>query len=79
MAKRTPIEQAATVQDRRDLFLYWWPVTARIAGVLLAMHQALLESVERPSILAFAGALIVAPNIFDQQAKRNNRRREGEE
>jgi predicted cobalt transporter CbtA len=76
MNGRTPSRTPAPTPDRRDLFLYWWPVTARLAGLGIALYEMLGEKVDRPSLLAFAGALIVAPNIFAEQAKRNRRREE---
>lgn len=59
--------------------MYWWPVTARLAGLTIVGYEMLWERIDRPSILAFAGALIVAPNIFDGQRKRNEKRRELED
>lgn len=61
--------------SRRDDFLFWWPVTARVVGLLGGFGQiayALLTK-QAPDAggLGFCGALIVAPAIFDQQDRRN--------
>lgn len=62
----------------RDDFLFWWPVTARLAGVLGAFAEAGYAIATRQSadagVLAFCGALVAAPTIFAAQDKRNRPR-----
>lgn len=65
--------------DHRDLFLYWWPVTSRLLGVTIALYEMAVENIDRPSILALAGSLLVLPNIADAQRKRNEKRAETSE
>jgi hypothetical protein len=52
----------------RDAFLYWWPVVARLSGVLGAFGQAAYAVVSHQAadvaFLGFCGALIAAPTIF---------------
>lgn len=60
--------------DSRDLFLYWWPVTARIFGAAIALWEIVLSAPPDPGALAFAGGLLVAPIVFDAQRKRNDRK-----
>lgn len=58
--------------------MYWWPVAARVAGVAGAFVQAGYAVATHQSadagFLAFCGALIAAPAIFDTQEERNQRR-----
>lgn len=62
----------------RNGFLFWWPVTARLLGVLGAFADGAYAVVTHQSadagILAFCGALIAAPSIFDSQDRRNESR-----
>lgn len=52
----------------RESFVYWWPVIARMFGVLGAFVQAGYAVVTKQSadaaFLAFCTALIAAPSIF---------------
>lgn len=64
--------------DRRDLFLYWWPVTARIVGVVLAGMEMTLLLPPDTNVLGFAGTLIIAPYVAGIQAARNDRRQSEE-
>lgn len=61
---------------RRDWILWWWPAAARVIGAIIGVYGAspLTESQDKAAVLAFAGALIVVPNIAGQQRKRNDRR-----
>ena len=62
--------------DTRNLILYWWPAAARVIGAMIGVYGAfVVPSVDKASVLAFAGALIVVPNIADAQRKRNTKRR----
>ena len=65
----------------RDTFLYWWPVVARVAGVLGAFGQgayaiATHQSAD-PGFLAFCAALVAAPTVFPAKegGKNGNDRR----
>lgn len=61
--------------DRRNVLLYWWPAVARYAGGAIGAYGVLIaSSADKSAVLAFAGALIVAPNIADAQRKRNRER-----
>jgi membrane associated rhomboid family serine protease len=67
----------------RDAFLYWWPVLARLAGVLGAFGQAAYAVVSHQAadvaFLGFCGALIAAPTIFPADPlPRKGDAREGE-
>jgi len=54
-------------RDKRDLFLYWWPVTARLAGLagafLFGGYAVLAHSSPDAGVLAFCGALILVPAL----------------
>lgn len=54
-------------RSRRNSFMYWWPVTARVMGVGIALgHVAYTTIVGQPadaSVLGFCGALAVLPNV----------------
>lgn len=63
--------------DLRDLALYWWPVVARLFGLVIGGHEMLTPPSDSGT-LGFAGLLIVAPYVADQQRKRNARRLERE-
>lgn len=60
--------------DLRDRFLYWWPVTARVAGLLIGFYEMAVKKVSDPSMLGFAGALVIAPVVVDAQKRRNRKR-----
>lgn len=68
----------------RDAFLYWWPVVARVAGVVGAFAQAGYAVATSQSadigFLGFCGALIAAPAIFpaegDRRSKSNDKSKE---
>lgn len=68
-------------QRRRDLrndFLYWWPVIARIAGLMGAFgfggFAAITNTAPDAGVLGFCGALILVPSVLDTQEKRNGKR-----
>jgi hypothetical protein len=62
----------------RDDWLYWWPVLARVTGILGAFGQAIATTVFHtqtdPGFIAFCGTLIIAPAVFEGQDSRNRRR-----
>lgn len=64
-------------KDRRNQFLYWWPVVARLFGIIIVVVEMAITAVSPepadPAILAFAGALIVVPFIFGEQERRNGK------
>jgi hypothetical protein len=66
-------------EGQREIFLYWWPVLARLVGIIGAFIEAgYAIATHQPAdagFLVFCGTLIVAPIIFDQQDRRNRRRR----
>lgn len=59
---------------RRDLMLYWWPVISRLAGLGIAIYETGWDSLDRPSLLALAAGLTIAPEVAGQQIERNRRR-----
>jgi hypothetical protein len=65
--------------SRGDSFLANWPAVARGVGLILgsALTVGVLagETIP-PEAFAFAGGLIVAPNIAGAQDKRNGKREE---
>lgn len=67
-------------QPRRspaDSFLRNWPAIARACGLLIGIAEMAAGFLGRPvsaEVLAFAGGLIVAPNIAGAQDRRNSRR-----
>lgn len=66
--------QPVLEMDRRDTALYWWPVIARVSALLIGFYEAAFDSLDKPSVMAFAGALILAPVVTDAQRKRNRLR-----
>lgn len=50
--------------DGRDRFLYWWPVTARLVGVGIVVYEMAFAHAPDAQVLAVAGGLMIAPNIF---------------
>jgi hypothetical protein len=69
--------------DPRDFFFYWWPVAARVAGVIGAFAEAAYAIITHQSadagVLAFCGTMILAPTVFDQQERRNKRKNDNDE
>lgn len=66
-----------TRPSRGEAFLSNWPAIARAVGLLIGLAEMVAGFVGRPvsaEVLAFAGGLIVAPNIAGAQEKRNERR-----
>lgn len=64
-------------KTRSEAFLESWPATARAIGMVIGVAEMIAGFVGRPvsgEVLAFAGALIVAPNIAGAQEKRNRKR-----
>lgn len=65
----------------RDTFLYWWPVVARVVGVLGAFGQGgyavATGQAADAGFLAFCGALVVAPIVFPAEGKKGNGRDNG--
>lgn len=59
--------------DRRNTFLYWWPVTARVLGMGFGLYE-MLTGINDPAVLGFAGGLVIAPVITDHQRRRNSKR-----
>jgi hypothetical protein len=60
-----------------ESFVENWPAIARGAGLVIGFVEMGAGVLGRPvstEVLAFAGGLIVAPNIAGVQAKRNDRR-----
>lgn len=55
--------------DQRDRLLYWWPVVARYLGApAVAIYGLTIGPPENlATTLAFAGGLLVAPNIFGRR------------
>lgn len=52
-----------------------WPEWTRVAGFLVGTYGTFVaDSADKASILAFAGALLMAPNIAGVQRKRNEKR-----
>lgn len=67
--------------SRGDSFLKSWPAIARGTGLLIGLAElgvSILLGPEHVSaeVCAFAGGLLVAPNIAGAQSKRNERREE---
>lgn len=56
----------------RDAILYWWPVIARLGGIVGAFIQAGVALATSQSadvaFLGFCGALVAAPAIFPTDA-----------
>ncbi len=69
-------DRAASPSSRRDWILWWWPAAARVVGAAVGLYAAspLTESQDKAAILAFAGALVVAPNSAGRQRERNHKR-----
>lgn len=67
-------------RDRRNQVLYWWPVIARLGGLIGAFgfggYAAITHTAPDAGILGFCGALILVPSVFDTQDKRNGKRDE---
>lgn len=64
-------------KSRSDQFLSSWPAIARAVGLLIGLVEMGAGIAGRPvsaEVLAFAGGLIVAPNIAGAQEKRNGKR-----
>jgi hypothetical protein len=58
----------------RDTFLFWWPVVARLAGMIGGFSEAGYALIHHQGadvgFLGFCGALIVAPAIFTVDDKK---------
>jgi hypothetical protein len=69
--------EAAVFMDR-EKFLYWWPVVARVLGVVGAFFQGASAIATHQSadagFLAFCGALVVAPVVFPVSEKKNDQK-----
>lgn len=60
-----------------ERFLRNWPAIARATGLVIGLVEMGAGIAGRPvsaEVLAFAGGLIVAPNIAGAQSKRNEKR-----
>lgn len=70
-------------KELRDDFLFWWPVVARLGGLIGAFafggYAALTHSAPDAGLLAFFGTLILVPTIFKEQDRRNRKSRDAED
>ena len=64
----TPRRESSKPPRKRKPFAYWWPITIRVTGLGIAIgHIGYATITQNPtdgSVLAFCGALIVAPNVL---------------
>ncbi len=70
-------------KDLRNNLLFWWPVIARLAGLVGAFsfggYAALTHTAPDAGILGFCGALILVPSEFESQDRRNGKRSDGDD
>jgi hypothetical protein len=73
---RATLPHAWMTPSRRRQAELWWPIAARVVGVVIGIEQtiaAALGGKVDAGLMTFAAGLILAPNIAGTQQRRNSR------